>query len=180
MSGPVLFISTSLLVESWRALRDGAREGVESTVRWAGPACLRRGDVHVVTTVVNPIQRVSRGSFEIPHDGTRAMGEALSSHGLMNFAQLHTHPATWVGHSPWDNARAYSSRDHALSIVWPNYGAQLPALGDWGVHERQAGEWRSLSPTVAAQRIHIIPDILKLRGPLNIVDDFEDNDVNIF
>lgn len=172
----VAIIPASVLTETWLALRDGASAGVESTIRWAGPSAFARAEVQVITTVVNPKQRVSAGNFEIPHEGTRSMGEALARHQLVNVAQLHTHPGDWVGHSSWDDARAFSSRDHALSIVWPHYGSTLPPLDKWGVHECLGGRWHKLSPSAAHERIRIVPASLQLRGELERFHDADPDD----
>lgn len=167
---PLLLVPQNVLTETWGAFQEGARSGVESTVRWACPAALAKADVVVITTVVSPAQRVSQDYFEIPYDATRAMGETLRSRGLVNVAQLHTHPRAWVGHSSWDDSHAYSSREFALSIVWPNYGSMLPSIDQWGVHECRTGTWVRLSADLARQRIQLIPSVLQLRGPLEVVD----------
>ena len=115
------------------------------------------------------LQRVGPGRFEVPHAATRAMGDALGDAGLVNLAQLHTHPDKWVGHSPWDDARAYSSRDGALSIVWPHYGRVLPPLDQWGVHECVGARWRQLSPAAAAARVVVLPDVRDLRVAVEVL-----------
>lgn len=173
----VVVVPQFVLSETWRAFHEGAEAGVESTVRWACPVSLARNEFRIVTTVVNPRQRVSPGNFEIPHEGTRAMGEALRKHALVNIAQLHTHPGRGVGHSSWDDLHAFSSRDGALSIVWPNYGSGLPAIDDWGVHESRAGRWVRLRATEARRRIQFVPDLLRLRGPLDIIDPLSEHEL---
>jgi hypothetical protein len=165
----VLYVPSSVVVATWLAFQEGAQARVESTLRWAGPASLRASLDKVVTTVINPYQRVSSGFFEVPHEGTRAMGIALGSNGLMNFAQIHTHPTSWIDHSKWDDERAYSRANGALSIVWPDYGAPLPAFAVWGIHERIDGEWRRLDELAAAERIKVIPETITLRGALEVV-----------
>jgi proteasome lid subunit RPN8/RPN11 len=165
-----LLVPQNVLTETWCAFQEGARARVESTVRWSSPAALAKSDLSVVTTVVSPGQRVSQAYFEIPYDATRTMGQTLREHGLVNVAQVHTHPGSWVGHSSWDDSHAYSSRDSALSIIWPNYGSTLPSIDDWGVHECRAGRWVRLSASIARQRIKIVPSVMQLRGPLVIVD----------
>jgi len=172
----ILVIPVSVLTETWRAFQEGALAGVESTVRWAGPAALSRADLQVATTVVTPIQRVSAGHFEIPHEGTRAMGEALRANGLVNVAQVHTHPSDWVGHSPWDDSHAYSSREHALSVVWPRYGAGLPPVEKWGVHERLNGQWSQLSARAISDRVHIVPDSVRLGCGLELISGFHEGE----
>lgn len=165
----VLYVPRSILVATWLAFQEAASLQVESTVRWAGPALMRNSDEKVVTTLINPYQRVSAGFFEIPHGGTRAMGAALASAALMNFAQVHTHPSSWVDHSGWDDDHAYSSANGALSIVWPHYGASLPRFDDWGVHERLNGAWARINGFTAARRVRVVPDVITLRGPLEII-----------
>ena len=162
-TGRALYVPEELLVATWRGLSASARLGCEGTVRWAGPAFQSRASLQVATTVVIPGQRIAPGAFEVPHDATRAMGEALATSGLVNIAQLHSHPGTWVGHSDWDDAHAYSSRDGALSIVWPQYARALPAFAQWGIHERVDGAWLRLGSTDAARRILIVSSVLDLR-----------------
>lgn len=176
----ILVIPFSVLTETWRAFQEGAQAGVESTVRWAGPTALGRTSLQVATTVINPPQKVSGGHFEIPHSGTRAMGAALLSHGLVNIAQIHTHPGDWVGHSSWDDSHAYSSREHALSIVLPHYGAGMPRLEEWGVHERLDGQWKQLSASATRDRLLIVPDAIRLRGELELIGGFDGDFDNAF
>lgn len=158
-----LLVPREVLVATWQALATTARRRVEGTVRWAGPARFASEDIHIVTTVIVPGQIGSAGSFVVPHEAVRRMGGALRDHALMNVAQLHTHPGAWVGHSAWDDAEAYSRRDGALSIVWPQYGELLPSLEMWGVHECQDGRWVQLFREHLARRIQIVDSVLDLR-----------------
>lgn len=174
----VLYVPDSVLVATWLAFQEGARLRVESTVRWAGPAPLSRAPHQVVTTVVNPVQRVSRGYFEVPHEGTRAMGEALVHHGLVNLAQVHTHPGRWVDHSEWDDDHAYSTREGALSLVWPCYGRELRPSEEWGVHERRGGAWVRLDSAAVVGRIIVVPGALNLRGPLEMLAESTEKDAD--
>lgn len=169
----VLFVTERTICQTWRAFEVGARLGVESSVRWAGAAYQLDCSMQVVTSIIIPHQRVSRGFFEIPHESTRAMGEALGDLGLVNLAQLHTHPSASVNHSPWDDAHAYSSRNGALSIVWPHYGRRLPSLDSWGVHERQQGRWVRLKGTEASRRIVVVPESVDLRIAFELIGDLE-------
>jgi len=98
------------------------------------------------------------------------MGQALREAGLVNVAQIHTHPDSWVGHSPWDDAHAYSLREGSLSIVWPHYGVDLPPQRAWGVHERLRGEWTELSEEEAQRRVRIVPSVIDLRLHLRFLD----------
>jgi len=166
------------VIDTWHAFEAGARLGVESTVRWAGPAVQLGDPDQVVTTVLIPHQRVSAGGFEIPFPATRTMGLALGGAGLVNLAQIHTHPADWVGHSTWDDARAYSSREGALSIVLPEYGRRIVPVKEWGIHERCDGAWVQLSAAEAIQRIVVVPDTIDLRIPFELLHDSDVQDAN--
>lgn len=160
----VLWVSESVILASWHALQRTAAEGCEGVVCWAVPADQYQSNPQTCTTVVAPLQVVSPGEYEIPADGVRAMGRALRAAGLVNVAQLHTHPDEWVGHSTWDDTHAFSLRDGALSIVWPQYGHTLPPRPAWGVHECQGHVWRELTGDEAAARIRVVPAVLDLRA----------------
>lgn len=166
----VLYVGEDILVATWRALRDFSRRRCEGTVRWAGPAFQAKCRFQIVTTVVVPFQRVGPGLFEVPHEATRAMGDALVADYLVNLAQLHTHPDSSVCHSSWDDERAYSSRDGALSIVWPHYGKVLAPMGLWGVHESRARTWVRLADAEAARRIVVVPSLRDLRHAVEVLD----------
>jgi hypothetical protein len=169
-----LYVSEDILVASWRALRLTADESAEGIVFWTTAAPLYASPVQVVTCLLVPQQRVSAGRYELPADAVREMGRALRARGLVNVAQLHTHPTDWVDHSPWDDAHAFSLRDGALSIIWPRYGRDLPAFETWGVHERQAGQWAWLSVAEAAARVRVLPAGIDLRTSLEWMHEEDD------
>jgi hypothetical protein len=165
-----LYVPEDLVIATWRALRPTAECGCEGVVFWAGPAVWYEASAQVATTVIAPEQGVSPGRFDLTTAAVRAMGRAVRERNLVNLAQVHTHPEAWVGHSPWDDAHAFSLRSGALSIVWPKYGQQLPAFGTWGVHERTADEWVHLEGRRAARRITILPGLVELRARLEFLD----------
>src|SRR5207245_2264274 len=113
------------LIETWRAFRGTAGIDCEGAVFWAGPKHQQDSEQQIVTTVLVPRQRVGHGAFELTADGVRAMGRRLRDEGLVNLAQVHTHPTEGVEHSSWDDAHAFSQRDGVLSIVWPRFGEDL-------------------------------------------------------
>jgi hypothetical protein len=83
---------------------------------------------------------------------------------LTNLAQVHTHPSDWVEHSPYDDERAYSTREGALSLVWPDYGLSLNYdLCGVGVHVRRAGAWVQLDEREAGERIRLVDDFADYR-----------------
>ena len=46
---------------------------------------------------------------------------------MRRLAQIHTHPFGWVGHSDYDDEKAFSQREGAISIVVPHFAAVRPA-----------------------------------------------------
>jgi len=165
-----LHVPEAVVVATWQALRLTASRGCEGVALWAGPAILYNTSEQVVTTILVPEQQVGPGHFELPPEGVRTMGQALRDAGLVNVAQIHTHPDSWVGHSSWDDAHAYSLREGSLSIVWPHYGVDLPPQRAWGVHERLRGEWTEPGEKEAQRRVRIMPSVIDLRLHLSFLD----------
>lgn len=162
----VLVVPAAAVHSSWTALRATAEAGCEGVVYWSVPRGQYDSQVQSVASVIVPEQKVSAGNFQVPPAAVRAMGRKLREMGLVNVAQLHTHPGNWVGHSAWDDDHAFSLRNGALSIVWPQYGLELPPVGRWGVHECHDRAWGRLSTEAAARRVRILPGVLDLRdGP---------------
>lgn len=172
----VLYVPDEVVVGTWRALRPTADAGAEGVVLWAAPAPLYLGQIQVVTTVIVPRQRVSAGRYELPPDAVREMGRTLRARGLVNVAQLHTHPTDWVDHSPWDDTHAFSLREGAISVVWPWYGRHLPPTAEWGVHERRGADWVRLGSGEAAARVRVLASVVDLRAGLEWLDEAEVED----
>jgi len=160
---PLLVVPETVVFETWRALQPSANAGCEGVVLWAVPKLQDTATLHVVTSVIVPLQRVAPGRYEILPEGVRMMGKALRRHGLVNVAQVHTHPGRWVDHSPWDDTHSFSLRDGAVSIVWPEYGRVLPVMDLWGVHVCRGGKWQKLDPAAAGRRLVIAPFLVDLR-----------------
>jgi hypothetical protein len=178
----VLFVPEEVVIATWRALRPTAEATCEGATLWAAPRSHYDELQQVVTTVIVPRQRVGPGRYELPADAVREMGGTLRRRGLVNVAQVHSHPDEWVGHSDWDDAHAFSLRDGALSIVWPTFGRELQRADAWGVHECSRRTWRRLAPSEAGRRVVILPLVLDLRVGLLGFDmdadaDDEDDDV---
>jgi hypothetical protein len=79
-------------------------------------------------------------------------------------AQVHTHPSDWTGHSRFDDARAYSQRAGAVSIVLPSYARGRPAPSETGIHIRDEDGWRQLTADEAAALVELVPSEIDLRG----------------
>jgi hypothetical protein len=124
-------------------------DGRECGVFWYG-----KRDVDgngLVTYVVAPRQRMSRGNYHVPPDALAEVVHRLPP-DCKPLAQLHSHPGLDVEHSIYDDRMASSRR--VLSLVFPLYG-RLPSTFPVGVgvHEWQVDYWHLLSLEQALRRV---------------------------
>lgn len=163
-SGLRLVVPLNLLRETHRFFAPYHLAQVETACFWFG---IQVESTQIGLTLALPQLRQSRGHYQVVPGSLRRLAAAMRVQALTNLAQVHTHPASWVGHSRYDDNNAYSTREGALSLVWPNYGEALHRdLGELGIHERQNGCWVRLDPTLAAQRIRIVDDLADYRWQL--------------
>jgi hypothetical protein len=163
--GAVLRVHPRLFDLTRSAFQQTAKRGLECGLFWYG---FRRNDKDAgVRAIVVPGQRNSSGHYQIPGWSLEEVADRTRPNGWRNLAQVHTHPSTWIGHSPYDDECANSRR--GLSLVFPCYGRKFR---DWstsvGVHEFLNGEWRHLSKRRATERIIIdpslpVPELIDLR-----------------
>lgn len=151
-----------LLIETYRALVPYWQAGVETALFWAGPD---HEDQAVITTLVQPALHQTPGNYQVPPEARLQMARRLSAQHLVIHAQVHTHPASWVGHSPYDDAHAYSTAEGSLSVVWPVYGQTCAHdLSGLGLHTRRQGRWVPLlSPQERAEHLEVVDDHIDLR-----------------
>ena len=122
--------------------------------------------VGVVTTLTIPLARLEPGRFEVSAEAMSQAGKHLRAHKLRRLAQVHTHPGEWVGHSEWDDEKAYSKKAGSISIVLPHYARNQPGLEDAGIHLHTGETWRQLDAHEAAQMVRIVPGFLDFRPPI--------------
>lgn len=122
------------------------------------------GRLAVVTTVTVPQADEHEGQFRVEAQEMSRAGRHLRHLGLMRLAQLHSHPSSWTGHSPYDDEMAFSQRDGALSIVVPFFAGCAPGLLDCGVHVRGPGGWRELHADEVSDVIQVVPSMIDLRS----------------
>jgi hypothetical protein len=135
--------------------------GVETACFWFG---VDAGRFQVVTTVAAPKLYQTGGNYSVEMTSLRRLAAEMRANGLTNLAQLHTHPSDWVDHSPYDDERAYSTREGALSLVWADYGMRLGHdLSGIGVHERRGADWVRLSDAETESRIRLMDDFADFR-----------------
>jgi hypothetical protein len=129
-------------------------------VRWRD----RSGSTHaVVTTVTVPNATLRPRSYGVSASDMAEAGRHLHELGLVRLAQIHTHGTEDVGHSSWDDHKAYSQRDGAISIVLPRHAADRPWPDNGGVHLREPQGWRRLSAEEAAVAVRVVPSMFDNR-----------------
>lgn len=152
-----LWVPRWVLDRTWRYLRQDGLDQVESTVLWGGR---RFGDEAVVMAVLYPCGPdvvFERGVVQVGPDTTAEMGRWLRGQNLRALCQVHSHPGSWTGHSPIDDAFPIASSEGFLSLVWPRFAAQpARSVGDLGVHRLEGGEWQELSFAEARTAIRVV------------------------
>jgi hypothetical protein len=123
----------------------------------------RTPEGNVVTTLTLPNALLAPGYFEVSSAAMSQAGKHFCSLGLIRLAQVHTHPSDWTGHSPWDDAHAYSQLPGAVSIVLPNFAHRQPILTDAGVHVRTLTGWIEVAKTDVSRYVRVIPSLLDFR-----------------
>ena len=150
----------------WDSMLDEfAREmrAVEQVVYLDGVRYAVLPSVGVVTTLTIPDAHLEDGRFEVSSESMSQAGKHLRQFQLKRLAQVHTHPEAWVGHSPWDDLKAYSSAPGSMSIVLPDYARFRPTLNDAGVHLRTETKWRQLVASEVSHYVRVVPGFLDFR-----------------
>ncbi|MFL5758977.1 MAG: hypothetical protein ACJ789_04520 [Thermomicrobiales bacterium] len=156
-----VILPRSVICDTHQFFQPYRRAKVEAVCFWFGVTCQ---GLQVVTTVAAPQLRQSRGYYQVIPESLHRLAADMRRQGLTNLAQVHTHPSSGVDHSYYDDENAYSTREGALSFVWPHYGAGLDyELAGIGVHERRGGRWERLDHPQVAQRIQIIDGFADFR-----------------
>ena len=132
------------------------RKPEEMIVYWAG---IREGVKSIVRLVVIPNAKTNSGRVIVSQENNFHFVKALSSRNLIQIAQVHTHPTSWVGHSPGDNEYAAFKVEGLLSIVVPSYcrKGMLP-LEKCGVHRFDGEKFIRLPNKYLKGHLHIIND----------------------
>lgn len=88
---------------------------------------------------------------------------ALNRHNHIHIAQVHSHPGSWVDHSPGDDKLAAFKREGLLSIVIPKYciNGMFP-LVRCGVHRYTNGTFVRLSPKYITTNFKISEGMVSL------------------
>jgi proteasome lid subunit RPN8/RPN11 len=142
-----LRVSTSLVDETIRLLRESGQSGMEAIVLWAGQ--FLAATTFEVGLVIRPQQtayRTEEGLLAaVDEEEIFRVNVAVSEQGMRLVAQLHTHPGD-AYHSDTDDKHALVTARGAFSIVVPFF-----ATGTFGHDEitvfrlGERNEWRELS-----------------------------------
>lgn len=160
-----LFVSRSILRDTHEYFLPYWRAHVETACFWFG---VDAGDYQVVTTIAAPKLYQTSGNYSVEMTSMRRLAAEMRAQGLVNLAQVHTHPSRWVGHSSYDDAHAYSTRDGALSLVWSDYGLQLGhELDGVGVHRRRGGKWLHLDGKEVREKIRLVDAFADFRWEID-------------
>ena len=115
----------------------------EGMVFWAG---IKYEDCFEVKAVIVPETTSLPGRVTVPPESNFHVVRCLSSNGLIQLGQVHSHPGAWVDHSEGDDEWASFKRDGLLSIVVPSFGGGgMVPLKKCGVHRFDSGRFIRLS-----------------------------------
>lgn len=158
----ILSVPESILQQMAAFFVPYGQAGVETACYWFG---VEWETSQVVTTLVLPRLFQSAGMYRVDTSPARRMAREMSAAGLVNLAQVHTHPPDCsVNHSRFDDEHAYSTREGALSLVWPDYGRSVGMdFAEVGVHERRQGRWCRLTAAQVGERIHLLKSLADYR-----------------
>jgi len=121
------------------------------------------GALAVATTLTIPNADAHEGYFDVPPEEMSLAGRHLKAFDMRRLAQIHTHPFGWVGHSEYDDERAFSQREGAISIVVPHFAACAPGVFECGLHLRGPNGWYEPSGEERLALIRIVPALIDMR-----------------
>ncbi|GGR30314.1 hypothetical protein GCM10008957_46390 [Deinococcus ruber] len=161
-AGGPLFVPRNLLQETFEAFVPYWRAGVETAAFWAGPDSEH---LRTLTTLVLPTLFQTPGNYQVQPGSQQRLAHELREQGLIVHAQVHTHPSRWVGHSPTDDAQAYTTAEGGLSLVWPEYGRPMEQdLAAVGFHVRRGGRWVPLKDSAEREaHLRVVDSVIDLR-----------------
>lgn len=149
--------TTAELIASFGYLND-PHEGIAYLAGQPG------ADWSIVTTVIVPDAQHTRGSYRTSSLSNAQVIKTINDLGLQIIAQVHGHPADWVGHSEEDNRGAFMPFEGFFSIVLPRYGQQgMMPLEKCGIHRFNGRQFVQLTAEDIWRGFSIIPGKIDLR-----------------
>lgn len=147
----------------WRDVLDAFARQAPGLERVAFIDGFRVGDAAIATTATVPNADCHPHRYSVDADAMHEAGAHLQAFGMVRLAQVHTHGDNDLCHSRWDDARAYSQQDGAVSIVLPEHARTRPRPTDGAVHLRGPAGWRRLTPEEADAQVLLVPSMLDFR-----------------
>ncbi|MBI4744220.1 MAG: hypothetical protein HY776_05320 [Actinobacteria bacterium] len=115
----------------------------EGIAYWAGSLVK---NTFLVSTVIAPKTTSSVGRVLVTQRGNFDFVRILNKINLIQIAQVHSHPTSWINHSFGDDSWAAFKKEGLLSIVVPNYGLKgFGHLANCGCHRYQNNSFIRLS-----------------------------------
>jgi hypothetical protein len=138
-------IPSEIISVTERVLEDYANlePSNEGLVYWAG---VKENEIIDVKMVIAPNTQSTYGSVKTSHFSNFDAILQMSKNNFVQIGQVHSHPTSWVDHSPGDNEYAAFKVNGLLSLVISNYcqNGMLP-LVSCGVHRFESGRFIRLS-----------------------------------
>jgi hypothetical protein len=138
-----------------RILREYGRKKPphEGLVYWGGR---REGDRITVSILIAPKTSSDYGRVSTSPRSNFDVVRLLNKYNGVQVAQVHSHPGTWVDHSPGDDDWAAFKVNGLLSIVVPRYcSTGMTPMSICGIHRYMYGEFIKLSPDYIKSRFRI-------------------------
>jgi proteasome lid subunit RPN8/RPN11 len=140
---------------------DGIKEGGhEGLVYWAGRDT--DGGMAFLSVVVPESDHGPQGVMVDGQEVSRA-SRRMRNRNLGLKAQVHSHPGGDARHSDGDDDLVLMPFEGMLSVVAPDFGIELDALGDLTVHQYQDGRWVLCSPESVERNFEVIPTVMDIR-----------------
>ena len=126
----------------------------EMIVYWAG---IREKNKSMVNLVIVPNAKTNFNGVIVSQEANFHFVKSLSSRRLVQIAQVHTHPTSWIGHSPGDSKYAAFKVKGLLSIIVPSFcrKGMLP-LEKCGVHRFDGKKFVRLPNRYVKNHFHIL------------------------
>jgi proteasome lid subunit RPN8/RPN11 len=158
-------IARSLIEATREALTSIALEGIkegghEGLVYWAG----RDTDAGMAFLAV-VVPESNHGPQRVMVDGQEVTcaSKRMRARNLGLKAQVHSHPGGDARHSDGDDDLILMPFEGMLSVVAPDFGIEVNALGDLTVHQYQDGRWVLCSPESVERNFEVIPTVMDVR-----------------
>jgi len=131
----------------------GRNPSNEGLVYWAG---VHENSQYIVKAVIAPETESNYGRVSTSHKSNLDFILTLNNLGLIQIAQVHSHPDDWVDHSMGDDEYAAFKIKGLVSIVVPEYCKQgLFPLACCGIHRFDDTGFIRLSKTYVKQHFLI-------------------------